>query len=512
MSNYLEPRQIISILLRWWWVLVLVPLIAIALGFVISKAQTPIYQATTTVMVGGFIQSPQINRDDIVARDAFTQAYAEMALRQPVLDGAVKALDLNISWRQLGGLISVEVVGGTPLIEIKAKASSTSDAQAIAAEIANQLIMLSQTQDEEDSRRQFVQQEIDNLQVKIGQSRERLSTLQEQATKNLSQVRLDEIKSETDTLERTISNWEDTYSRLLTSLQSTLSQNRLTIIEDAHANPEPVSPRLNLNLVLSAFVGFGLAIGVIFVIDLFDERIKSSKVLERKLGVKHLGTIKKMKGKDYDGKLVATQDPLFGSALFYRKILHNIGFDEKGNLPVKSLLVTSPRLREGKSVTVSNLGIVTAQAGLKTVIVDVDWKDPIQHQLFNVKNETGLMDLLTDSDLITKDQLHPTGIPNLKIITTGTVPVNPDETFDANRMKQILSDLAKVSDVVILDSPSAVITESSVLFGLVDGVILVIDSSQTTITSIKQSLTSLYLTGGNLLGGILNRSPSWNIS
>ena len=160
-------------------------------------------------------------------------------------------------------------------------------------------------------------------------------------------------------------------------------------------------------------------------------------------------------------------------------------------------------------MTISNLGIVMAQAGYKTIIVDVDWKKPVQHLLFDVSNDTGFLDLLTNSELSTKDQLQATGIPNLQILTAGGWPKNPDELPEPKRMKQILSDLTKNSSVVLLDAPSTTIKEGSVLFGLVDGVILVIDPNRTTMTSVKQSMTSLYLTGGKLLGGILNRSPAY---
>jgi polysaccharide biosynthesis transport protein len=509
MENYFEPRQIIITLLRWWWVLVLGTLIAVASGYVISQRQTPVYKGTTTVMVGGFIRSSQISRDDIVARDAFTQAYAEMALRQPVLDGVVKTLGLNVSWKQLGDVVSVAIVENTPLIEISAEASSPQGAQAIAGEIANQLILLSQTQNDQDSTQQFVRQELEDLQNRIETGRERLATLQARATLTTSTTRLNELKIEIDTLERFVTDWEDTYSRLLTLLESNVSQNSLTIIEGALANPKPVSPRVALNLLLSACIGIGLAFGAIFVVSQFDDRIRTSEALEQQLGLNHLGTISKMKGKNYDGKLIAAQDPLFGTVLYYRKILNNIGFLKKAKLPVKSLLITSPRLREGKSVTVANLAIVMAQAGYKTIIVDVDWIRPVQHLLFDVSNQIGLMDLLITSDLITKEHLQATGVPNLQVLTAGRFPDNPVEMLEPAKMKQILSELTKISSVVLLDAPSTTIKESSVLFGLVDGVILVIDPNRTTITSVKQSMTSLYLTGGKLLGGILNRSPSY---
>jgi len=300
---------------------------------------------------------------------------------------------------------------------------------------------------------------------------------------------------------------------LLSLLDTSVSQNSLAIIEEAHANPKPVSPHLALNLLLSACLGFGLALGVVFLIHQFDDRIRTSEALEQKLGLHHLGTISKIKGKNYEGKLMMSNDASLGTAFFYRKILDNIGIGEKGARAVKSLLVTSPRLREGKSVTVSNLGIMTARAGLKTIIVDVDWINPVQHLHFRVSNNIGFIDLLTTSDLSAKEYLQPTVVPNLKILTAGGLPENPAATLEPNRMKQILSDLTKLSNVVILDAPSTTITESAVLFGLVDGVILVIDSGRTTIGSVKQSIASLYLTGGKLLGGILNRAPAhWGVS
>lgn len=509
MDNYFDPKQILHTLLRWWWVLVLGTLVALALGYGLTQNQPRVYKATATVMVGGFIQAPQVSRDDIVARDAFTQAYAEMALRQPVLGGVVEVLGLKMSWSELKDTVGVEIVEGTPLIEISAEANSPQAAQAIAGEIANQLILLSQTKSDEESTRQFVQQEIQHLQTKIETERERLAVLQVQATNTISPERLSEVKIEIETLQRFITDWEDTYSRLLALLDSNVSQNSLSIIEEAHANPKPVSPHMTLNILLSGCIGFGLALGMIFLIDQFDDRIRTSEALEQKLGLHHLGTINKIKGRKDDGKLITNKDASLGTAFFYRKILENIGIGEKGARPVKSLLVTSPRLREGKSVTVSNLGIMMARAGLKTIIVDVDWIKPVQHLHFSVSNDIGLTDLLTTSDLSTKEQLRTTTVPNLQILTAGSLPDNPVEMLEPNRMKQILSDLTKISNVVILDAPSTTITESAVLFGLVEGVILVIDSGRTTMASAKQSMASLYLTGGKLLGGILNRSPSY---
>ncbi len=504
MDSYVEIRQIVNMLLKRWWILVLGSLLTAAIGYGFSLSQTPVYEATATVMVGDITQAPQINRDDIAARDAFAQAYAEIARRQPVLDAVVKALELDISWRQLQDRVQIDVVVNTQLIEIGARAGSQQDAELIAGEIANQLILLSPTQQGEDSTRQFVQKEIEDLQIRIESGREKLAALQTEATSDIPADRLSELQTEIDTLERLITDWEDTYSRLISLMNPNVSQNSLTIIEEARSGSEPISPRTSLNIVLGASVGFVLAFGIVFLIAQFDNRVKSAEALERKLGLSHLGSIGKMKGKNFDGKLIAAHDPSSNETEAYRTIRRNIEFISRDR-PTKSLLVTSPGVGDGKSVTVSNLGIIMAQAGFKTVIVDADLRTSAQHLIFDMPNGNGLSDLLTRPDLKPKDQLVNTTIANLQLLTSGNLSQSAIELSHPRKMKQILSDLTKHAEVVIVDVPSMANAEGAILASLADGVILVIDFDQTTQVSVEQSVAKLNLAGGRLLGGILNR-------
>jgi capsular exopolysaccharide synthesis family protein len=170
-------------------------------------------------------------------------------------------------------------------------------------------------------------------------------------------------------------------------------------------------------------------------------------------------------------------------------------------------------LREGKTTTASNLGIMMAHAGLKTIVIDVDWKNPTQHLLFNLSNQQGLMDLLISSDIKTEELVRSTTVNRLQILTIGNLPEDPVEVLQPSRIKEILNELVEISDVVILDAPSTNIAESATLYNLVDSVILVIASGRSTTASVRQSMANLHLTGGKLLGGILNQSPSpWGIS
>ena len=528
MDNYIELRQIISILKRGWWVLVLGLLIGAVVGYGISQSQSRVYEATATVMVGESIQAQEISRDDIAAREVFAQTYAELARRQTVLGGVIDALNLDVSLGQLKDRVQVKIVE-TQMIEITAQSDTPQEAQLIAGEVAHQLVLLSPDQQNQDSTQLFLQQEIDNLQARIESGRKKLlilqaetasvlpaetasalpaetaSALPAETASALLAEQLDAKKTEIDTLERLIADWEDTYSRLLGLVKPNTSQNRLTILEEAQANPKPVHPNPPLNILLGVGLGFVLALGIIFLINQFDNRVRSAEVLEQKFGLGYLGSISKMVGENFDGKLIVTQDPLSNISESYRMVKRNIEFITKGQ-KIKSLLITSANRGEGKSITVSNLGIIMAQAGLKTIIVDANLRESTQHLIFDVPNGIGLANLLTNLDLKPKEQLIDTGIANLQLLTSGNLPHNPAELLHDKRIKQILFDLSKLSDLVILDASSLANSESVELSNHVDGVVLVIDFGRTTQTSIEQSMTKLHLASGRLLGGVLNRS------
>jgi len=503
MNNYLELRQVISVLFRRWWVLVLGSLIGALIGFGISQSQPWVYEANATVMVGESIQPSDLSRDDIAARDVAAQTYVALANRQPVLAAVIKTLGLDVSLDEMKDRTRIRTVDAH-FIRITVQANNPREAQLIAGEIAHQLILLSPDPEDKDSTQLFLQQEIEDLQTRIESGRKELLTLQARSTSGMTADQRDARKIEIAALERLLTDWENTYARLLGLLNPNAFQNRLILIEEAQANREPLSPRLSLNIWLGVGLGFVLALGIIYLIDQFDDKVRSAEILERKLGLRHLGSVSKMKGINYDGILISAQDPLSNLSESYRMIIRNIEFITKDQ-PVESLLVTSPGADEGKSITVSNLGITLAQAGFKTIIVDADLRESVQHLIFDIPNGIGLSDLLTTLDLKPKEQLIDTGIANLQLLASGNLPHNPVALLRPKRMKQILSDLIKFSDVVILDVPSMTSAESAELSSLVGGVILVIDFGRTTQASVGQSVAKLH-PSSRLLGGILNRS------
>jgi capsular exopolysaccharide synthesis family protein len=505
----MELRQYMAIVMRWWWLTILLTIAAGATSYAVSRRQPLVYEATTTLMVGQSIQATELTNNDILASERLARTYADIAQRQPVLQSTIETLSLNSTWRELKKRVTVKPVQDTQLLEITIEASSPEEAQVIADEVARQLILLSPSalqNQEQDENQRFVRQRLEGLQAKIGAGQERMKELEAAMAGSLSAQQVQELQSEINTLERLITDWENTYTQLLIFIDSKESPNYLAVIEPAQINPDPVRPHLGLNTLIASVVGLSLALGLIFLLEYLDDTLKSADDLDQSLGLTSLGAISQIKGRRYQDRLIASQDPFSPASEAYRMIRSNIQFMAIDR-PVKSIMVTSSTPGEGKSFTVANLGIAMAQAGLKTIIVDTDLRRPVQHQVFTVPNLEGLTDLLRSPEIEINSHLKHTRFENLQVITCGTLPPNPSEVLGSQRMGQLLASLNEMADVVIYDSPPAVaVADSAVLSRRVDGVVLVIEAGQTRRDVARQAIMNLQQAGAHILGGVLNRA------
>jgi capsular exopolysaccharide synthesis family protein len=173
--------------------------------------------------------------------------------------------------------------------------------------------------------------------------------------------------------------------------------------------------------------------------------------------------------------------------------------------PIRSVLITSSLPGEGKSTTAANLGVVMAQADLKTIIIDSDLRRPTQHKIFQLPNTDGLTDLLRASEPDLNHYLKETAIPNLYVLPSGTLPSNPSELLGSQRMSRLLTDLREFADVIIADSPPVIaFTDAAVLSTRMDGVVLVTLAGQTRLDIVRQAIRNLRQVGASLLGAVLN--------
>jgi capsular exopolysaccharide synthesis family protein len=116
----------------------------------------------------------------------------------------------------------------------------------------------------------------------------------------------------------------------------------------------------------------------------------------------------------------------------------------------------------------------------------------------------GLSDVLRSHATI-QEVAQPWGNGNLMVITSGSLPPNPAEVLSSDRMIQVMNDLKKIADMVIIDSPPSLLADSAVLAARADGVLLVIQSNKTQLNSATAMIEQLKRVGAHVIGVALNR-------
>ncbi len=246
MNDFIELRHVTAIVLKRWWLILLVVAITTPLGYALSRRQTPVYQASTTVLVGQFMQSTSLSKDDIQTSEGFAQTYVNLALRQPVLQGVVTQLKLKETWQELKKRVKVKSITGTQLIEIDAEANSPQSARNIADAVATNLIAISPTMSSKESQNTytFSRQQLASLQQRIINGQNRLQEIEVALQRPSSNIDVSALQTEETKLEESITNWEKNYIELSTLIrQQSTPNNYLTVIEMAEADSEPIRPR-----------------------------------------------------------------------------------------------------------------------------------------------------------------------------------------------------------------------------------------------------------------------------
>ena len=171
----MEVKKYVYPLLRWWWLLVATTLIGGIFSYLATLRQPTVYQARTTVMIGAAINDPNPSNTEFTLSQQLAAAYADIAKRELVRNATMDSLGL----RSLPEYY-VQALPNTQIIEIIVTHTMPERAQAVANELANQLILLSPTSagPEELNRQEFVNEQLNLLEVQIEETQGEIEKLQ----------------------------------------------------------------------------------------------------------------------------------------------------------------------------------------------------------------------------------------------------------------------------------------------------------------------------------------------
>lgn len=201
--------------------------------------------------------------------------------------------------------------------------------------------------------------------------------------------------------------------------------------------------------------------------------------------------------------LVTISDPTSPASEAYRELRTNLAFAGRDK-PLHILMFTSPGLEEGKSTVLANLAVTIAQTERRVLVVDADLRQPCQHEIFGLPNEAGLSTLLS-GPVEGAPPAQDTGIPNLRVLTSGPLPVRPADLISSRRMEEVIAQLAADTDMILFDSPPInAVTDGAILAARVQGVVLVVRERHTRRDAVLEARDRLARVHAHLVGTVLN--------
>ena len=232
------------------------------------------------------------------------------------------------------------------------------------------------------------------------------------------------------------------------------------VIDFARLDSEkPTSPRKSLTYFIALLFGILIPISFISLRDFFSDTIKSKSDLLKSTNIPILGLVGHS---DNARSLVIPNASKSIIAESFRALRTNIQY-LAADKEKKVITVTSSIGGEGKTFTTMNLAAIIALSGHKTILVGGDLRKPKLHDDFKVNTSKGLSSYLINKSILA-EIIEKTEIDKLDIIASGPTPPNPAELLDSKKMKNLIMELNKTYDYVIIDTPP---------IGLVtDGVIL----------------------------------------
>jgi capsular exopolysaccharide synthesis family protein len=310
-------------------------------------------------------------------------------------------------------------------------------------------------------------------------------------------------------IQRDVDSNKQIYDSLLqrakeTGVSGELRTSNVRIVDPAEPPTSPVSPRRLLSILAGLCGGAFLGIGLAFLFEYLDNRVKTPEEIERDLGLPSLGLIPKT------AATAAMANPLISDAVppdfseAFRGLRTNILFSASDGGP-RSIVVTSTGPSEGKTMVAGNVAIALAQAGQRVLLIDADMRRPRSHELFSLAAEPGLSNLLVGAAK-PSEVVQASGIPNLWVMAAGKTPPNPAELLGSKRFADLTGSLGGHFDCVIIDTPPVLaVTDAAVIAHRSSGVLFVIAADVTSRQAAQTALDQLEHARAKFLGAVLNR-------
>ena len=493
--NYLTPIR------KWWWLLVVATLLAALASYLVQRNEPFKYTTRTTLIVGSNIAARNPTDSDFRLARQLATLYADIATRDPIRLATMQALGL----RSLPPY-TVDVPLDSQMIEISVTDNNPARAQAVATELAAQLILESPSSDqgEEQARQAFLSEQLIYLESKIIETQDELILAQDELAEMDRAEQIAAAQADINGLQSKLTTLQTIYAALLSST-GTEAVNTLSVVERAAVPAAPVNSNRWTLILMSALFGLVLAVGAAYLLEYLDDTIKTPDEAAELLRLPVIGRLGKAnefgltpadevgRAGDDTGRTLAVEA--------FRSLRTNLDFAGVDR-PLKTILITSPGPGDGKSSVAANLAVAIARTGKRVILLDADLRRPGVHKFFDLENRNGLSQYFL-GEATPEECIQLSREKNLWVVTAGSPPPNPTELLTSKRMDVFLQFLEGQVDTLLVDGPPFLLADASVLAAKVDGVLLVIRPGHTKEQTARSMLEQMKRAGAQLTGMVL---------
>jgi polysaccharide biosynthesis transport protein len=337
--------------------------------------------------------------------------------------------------------------------------------------------------------------------------------------------KLNESAIEFSLLKRDLDTNRQLYEGLLEKLKEAgvsagLRSNNFRIVDVARVPTSPVEPNIPRNLAFAFMLGLTSGVGLAFLLEGLDSTVRTTEQAQMISGLPPLGMIPLGSRTAREGaagkrlviaasskeavELITQVRPQSQMAESYRALRTSLLLSNLG-APPKVIMVTSALPQEGKTTTSINCAVVLAQKGIRVLLIDADLRRPSIHKTLGMGPRSGLSNVLTGSATLEQAITRSPILPNLNVLPAGTPPPNPAELLASSNMRDVLDDLRRQYDHIVVDTPPTLsVTDAVVLSPRADAIVLVIRSGHTTKQALRRSRDILTQVNAKVSGVLLN--------